>query len=177
VLTQFTDIEGRPVLANYIPIKGIYAAGRLDMDSEGLLFLTNDGALNHQISNPKTHVEKVYYVQIEGQPTEIDLNRLRQGLTIKNYRTLPCKAEVIPDPALASSGKNVTPHDETTWLRISLREGKKRQIRHMTAAIGFPTLRLIRVAIGPLSIAGLESGLWRYVNDDEINLLWRNAYS
>jgi len=144
------------------------------MDSEGLLFLTDDGALNHEISNPETHVEKVYYVQIEGQPAEMDLNRLREGLMIKNYRTKPCKAEIIPDPGFARSGKIVTPHDETTWLRISLYEGKKRQIRHMTAAIGFPTLRLVRVAIGPISIAGLEPGKWRYLSNDEVNLLRRN---
>jgi 23S rRNA pseudouridine2457 synthase len=172
VLSQFTDEgTGHPTLKDYIPVPDVYAAGRLDRDSEGLLLLTDDGALAHRLTHPKRHIEKIYWVQVEGIPGEMALAQLRQGVTVKGYETLPCAAEVIPEPGLPPRLKPVTPHGATAWLEIRLREGKKRQIRHMTAAVGLPTLRLVRVAIGPLTVAGLVPGEWRALTDGEVEAL------
>lgn len=174
VLTQFSDKVGRQTLADYIPVKNVYPAGRLDMDSEGLVLLTNDGTLNHKITTPRTHLDKVYYVQVEGKPDEDDLIQLRAGVLIKSHTTLPCQANVIPDPKFPVRNKPVVVKRDASWLRIVLWEGKKRQIRHMTAAIGFPTLRIVRTAIGSLTIEGLKPGQWRYLSEEEVNMLRKN---
>lgn len=172
VLSQFTDEgTGHPTLKQYIDVPGVYAAGRLDRDSEGLLLLTDDGILIKRLTDPKHHIEKTYWVMIEGEPTQDKLSQLERGIQLKDYRTLPCKARFIPDPGLPQRPRPVTPHGPTAWIEIKLREGKKRQIRHMTAAVGLPTLRLVRVAIGTIHLGSLNPGEWRDLTSDEINLL------
>ncbi|HXF83801.1 MAG TPA: pseudouridine synthase [Anaerolineales bacterium] len=172
VLSQFTDEgTGHPTLKQYVNVPGVYAAGRLDRDSEGLLLLTDDGALIKRLTDPRYHIEKTYWVMVEGIPDPDSLARLERGVLIKGYWTLPCKVRIIPTPRLPPRLKPVTPHGPTAWLEIKLREGKKRQIRHMTAAIGLPTLRLVRVAIGPLKLGKLPPGKWRDLTPDEIAML------
>lgn len=156
-MSQFTGAH--PNLADYISLPGYYPAGRLDKDSEGLLLLTNDGELQARISHPKFKMEKTYLVQVEGEPGEQTLGELRQGITLKDGKTKPAKVRTIecplprrdPDIRLRKS-------QPTSWLEIVIREGKNRQIRRMTAAIGHPTLRLYRSRIGPWSIDGVEIG-------------------
>ena len=172
VLSQFTDEgTGHPTLKQFIDIPDVYAAGRLDRDSEGLLLLTDDGALIKQLTDPKHHIEKTYWILAEGDPTPDKLTQLEQGIQLKDYRTLPAKARLISDPNLPPRPKPVTPHGPTSWIEIRLREGKKRQIRHMTAAVGLFTLRLIRVAIGQIPLGNLGPGEWRELTPKEINLL------
>lgn len=172
VLSQFTDEgTGYPTLKQFVDIPGVYAAGRLDRDSEGLLLLTDDGQLTKRLTDPRHHIEKTYWVMIEGDPTQDKLNKLELGVYLKGYRTLPSKVRIIPDSRLPARGKPVTPHGPTAWIEIKLREGKNRQIRHMTAAVGLPTLRLVRVAIGPLNLGNLKSGKWRYLSKDELDIL------
>lgn len=172
VLSQFTDEgTGHATLKDFIDVPHVYAAGRLDRDSEGLLLLTDDGALIKKISNPSHHIEKTYWALVEGEPMQTKLTQLERGIQLKGYRTRPCKTRVIPDPNLPARPKPVTPHGPTAWLEIKLREGKKRQIRHMTAAVGLFTLRLVRVAIGPLELGDLESGKWRELTTDELRSL------
>ena len=174
VLSQFTDEgTGHPTLKDYIDVPDIYAAGRLDRDSEGLLLLTDDGSLVKQLTDPKQHVEKIYWVQAEGEPTQDVLNQLRSGIKLKGYKTRAAQVRLIPDPDLPPRSKPVTPHGPTSWLEIKLREGKKRQIRHMTAAVKLFTLRLVRVAIGPVQLGGLKPGEWREVTVDEIKKIRR----
>ena len=174
VLSQFTDEgTGHPTLKQYIDVPDVYAAGRLDRDSEGLLLLTDDGGLIKRLTDPKHHIEKTYWVMIEGDPTQDKLTRLENGVQLKGYRTLPSKARLMPDPNLPPRPKPVTPHGPTAWVEIKLREGKKRQIRHMTAAVGIPTLQLFRVAIGPIKVGNLQPGAWRDLNQNEIKLLKR----
>lgn len=173
-LSQFTDEgTGHPTLKQYIDVPDVYAAGRLDRDSEGLLLLTDDGGLIKRLTDPKHHIEKTYWVMIEGDPTQDKLTRLENGVQLKEYRTLPAKARLIPDPDLPPRPKPVTPHGPTAWIEIKLREGKKRQIRHMTAAVGIPTLRLFRAAIGPIQLGDLQPGQWRDLTQNEIKLLRR----
>ena len=172
VLSQFTDEgTGHPTLRQYINIPDVYSAGRLDRDSEGLLLLTDDGALIKRLTDPKHHIEKTYWVMVEGEPTVDKLTQLEGGIQLKDYHTLPCKARLIPPPSLPPRPKPVTPHGPTAWIEIKLREGKKRQIRHMTAAVGLFTLRLIRVAIGPIQLGDLAVGEWRELTQVERNLL------
>jgi 23S rRNA pseudouridine2457 synthase len=172
VLSQFTDEgTGHPTLKQYIDVPGIYAAGRLDRDSEGLLLLTNDGSLIKRLTDPRHHVEKTYWVMVEGNPTQVKLAQLEQGIQLKDILTLPARVRLIPDPNLPPRSKPVTPHGPTAWIEIRLREGKKRQIRHMTAAVGLPTLRLVLVAIGRIRLGDLEPGTWRDLTPDEINSL------
>ena len=172
VLSQFTDEgTGHPTLKHYIDIPDVYAAGRLDRDSEGLLLLTDDGALIKRLTDPRHHIEKTYWVMIEGEPTPEKLTQLEGGIRLKNYVTLPCKARLIPNPDLPPRPKPVTPHGPTSWIEIKLREGKKRQIRHMTAAVGLFTLRLVRVAIGHIRLGNLRVGQWRELTRKEISLL------
>lgn len=172
VLSQFSDEgTGHPTLKKFINVPDVYAAGRLDRDSEGLLLLTDDGTLIKKLTDPKHHIEKTYWVMIEGEPTWQKLTQLEQGIQLKDYQTLPAKVRLIPSPSLPPRPKPVTPHGPTAWIEIKLREGKKRQIRHMTAAVGLFTLRLVRVAIGPIKLGDLEPGKWRELTTTEIRLL------
>ena len=172
VLSQFTDEgTGHATLKQFIDVPNVYAAGRLDRDSEGLLLLTDDGGLIKRITDPRHHIEKTYWAMVEGDPTQDKLERLERGLQLKDYRTLPAKTRLIPTPNLPARPKPVTPHGPTAWIEIKLREGKKRQVRHMTAAVGLFTLRLIRVAIGPIQIGGLNPGEWRDLTSHEMKSL------
>lgn len=172
VLSQFTDEgTGHPTLKSYINIPDVYAAGRLDRDSEGLLLLTDDGALIKKLTDPKNHVEKTYWVMVEGPLAEDKLTQLARGIQLKEYTTLPARVGIIPTPNLPPRSKPVTPHGPTAWLEFKLREGKKRQIRHMTAAVNLFTLRLIRTAIGEIHLGELETGAWRELSAEEIKLL------
>ncbi len=161
VLSSFTDPEGRETLQTYVDVPGVYAAGRLDRDSEGLLLLSNDGELIHRLTDPRYHLPKIYYAQVEGEVTPAALEALRHGVEIKDYRTRPAKVKEIPEPELPARSKPITPHAPTHWLQIEISEGKKRQVRHMTAAVGLPTLRLVRVAVGSIRLGDLQPGQWR----------------
>ncbi len=172
VLSSFTDPEGRATLSDYISLPNVYAAGRLDYDSEGLMLLTNDGKLNHRITVPNYHLPKVYLVQVEGVPDSTSMENLRNGPIIKgNYQTKPCQAEIIEPPLVTDRSKPVVLKKESGWIKLTLREGKKRQVRQMTAAVGFPTLRLIRLSIGPITITGLKNGEWQHLRVDEVDQL------
>jgi 23S rRNA pseudouridine2457 synthase len=172
VLSQFTDEgTGHPTLKGYIDAPNIYAAGRLDRDSEGLLLLTDDGALIKRLTDPKHHLEKTYWVMIEGDPTQDKLSRLEIGIQLKGYTTLPARVRIILTPSLPPRPRSVTPHAPTAWIEIKLREGKKRQIRHMTAAVGLFTLRLFRVAIGNVELGDLDVGKWRELSARELQSL------
>ena len=172
VLSQFTDEgTGHPTLKDYIDLPGVYAAGRLDRHSEGLLLLTDDGSLIKRLTDPKHHIEKTYWVLVEGESTQEALGRLRNGIQLKAYMTRPAKVRIIPDPELPPRSKPVTPHGPTLWLEIKLREGKKRQIRHMTAAVGLFTLRLVRAAIGNIMLGNLAAGDWRDLTAQEMHSL------
>ena len=174
VLSQFTDEgTGHPTLKDYIDVPNVYAAGRLDRDLEGLLLLTDDGSLVKRLTDPKHHAEKAYWVLVEGEPTQEALSSLRNGIQLKAYQTRPASVRIIPDPGLPPRSKPVTPHGPTVWLEMKLREGKKRQIRHMTAAVQLFTLRLVRVAIGPIQLGDLKPGEWREITSGEIKTLQR----
>jgi len=174
VLSQFTDEgTGYPTLKDYIDVPDVYAAGRLDRDSEGLLLLTDDGMLIKLLTDPKHHVEKTYWVLVEGEPTQEVLSQLENGIELKGYTTRPTQVRLIPDPGLPPRSKPVTPHGPTSWLEIKLREGKKRQIRHMTAAVKLFTLRLVRVAIGPIQLGDMQLGEWRQLTNSELKNLRR----
>ena len=174
VLSQFTDEgTGHPTLKRFIDVPNVYAAGRLDRDSEGLLLLTDDGPLIKRLTDPKHHLEKTYWVMVEGDPSPDQLTRLERGIQLKEYRTLPAKVRLIPDPGLPPRTRPVTPHGPTAWLEVKLREGKKRQVRHMTAAVGLFTLRLLRVAIGEIGPGELAPGAWRDLTPHEIARLKR----
>ena len=172
VLSQFTDEgTGHPTLKQFIDVPNVYAAGRLDRDSEGLLLLTDDGALIKRLTDPKHHIEKTYWVMVEGGPTQDKLTQLASGIQLKDYMTLRAKVRVIPTPSLPPRPKPVTPHGPTAWIEVKLREGKKRQIRHMTASVGLFTLRLFRVAIGNIQLGDLKVGQWRELTKDELKTL------
>jgi 23S rRNA pseudouridine2457 synthase len=161
VLCQFTDRQGRPTLADYIDDKNVYAAGRLDMDSEGLVVLTDDGALQHKITDPKNKMEKTYRVQLEGEVSDEALQALTHGIELNDGRTLPARAKRIEQPAVL--WPRVPPirerkHIPTSWIELTIREGRNRQVRRMTAAVGFPTLRLIRYRVGSWTIDGIGNG-------------------
>lgn len=160
VLSQFTDNNGRPTLSDLVDVPGVYPAGRLDFDSEGLLLLTDDGRLQHQISHPHKKLPKTYWVQVEGRVTEEALGKLRQGVVLKDGLTAPAKASRLPSPSVwprtppVRERKNIP----TSWLQLTITEGRNRQVRRMSAAVGFPTLRLIRVAIGSWRLGELKPG-------------------
>lgn len=172
VLSQFTDEgTGHPTLKDFINIPNVYAAGRLDRDSEGLLLLTDDGTLIKRLTDPKHHIEKTYLVMVEGAPTQEKLSQLSNGVQLKEHFTRPASFRLIPDPDLPARPKPVTPHGPTHWLEVKLREGKKRQIRHMTASVGLFTLRIFRIAIGAIKLEGVQVGQWRDLTQIEIRSL------
>ena len=169
VLPQFTDkgTEGsaRPTLSDYIDIRDVYPAGRLDLDSEGLMLLTDDGRLQARISDPKFKMPKSYLVQVEGDVSDAALARLRAGVKLKDGLTRPAEAERIADPQLWPRDPPVRFRKTVPdgWIRLTISEGRNRQVRRMTAAVGFPTLRLVRWAIGDWTVEGLEQGKWREI--------------
>jgi len=177
VLSQFTDEKSetqRHTLKDYVTIPDVYPVGRLDRDSEGLILLTNNGRIQHQLSDPKFQHPRTYWVQVERIPDEAALQQLRQGVSIQGYQTRPAKVQFLPhEPDLPPRHppirfrKSVT----TTWIELTLTEGKNRQVRRMTAAVGFPTLRLVRVAIAHLHLAGLQPGEWRDLEPEELRPL------
>jgi len=172
VICKFSPAPGKQTLADFIEVPRVYPAGRLDTDSEGLLLLTDDGALQARISSPKFKLAKIYWAQVEGAPTAEALAPLRQGVDLGDFVTQAAGARLIDEPA------NLWPRDPpirhrvkipTAWLEITLREGKNRQVRRMTARVGFPTLRLVRAAIGQIEVNGLGLGAWREIDP---TLLW-----
>ncbi|WP_038052182.1 pseudouridine synthase [Thioalkalivibrio sp. ALJ1] len=160
VLPQFTDPEGRPTLADFIDVPGVYPAGRLDRDSEGLLVLTDDGRLNARLTQPKHKTSKTYWVQVEGEPDDAAFEALRHGVKLKDGLTRPAKVERMAPPDLPERDPPVRfrRHIPTRWLAITLREGRNRQVRRMTAAVGHPTLRLVRYRVGSWTLDGLARG-------------------
>jgi 23S rRNA pseudouridine2457 synthase len=168
VLCQFTDSEGRRTLKEFIPISGVYAAGRLDYRSEGLLLLTDDGKLIRRLTEPRFMHPKTYLAQVEGCLTDHAVRALQEKIVLPGTQTRLVQAELISEPALPPRPAPVRDYHPTSWLRITLFEGKKHQVRRMTAAVGFPTLRLVRIAIGPISLGELQPGGWRELNQREI---------
>ena len=167
VLSQFTPEGKWRALDEFIPVKGVYVAGRLDADSEGLLILTDDGKLQARIADPKHKLEKTYWAQVEGVPDEAALDKLRAGIRLSDFTALPAKVRLIDEPpGLWQRDPPIRYRAAipTSWLEIRIREGKNRQVRRMTAAIGYPTLRLIRAAIGAATLAGLALGQWRQID-------------
>jgi len=173
VTCQFRNDAGRATLADYLPVPAVYPAGRLDRDSEGLLLLTDDGRLQHRISAPGRKLAKRYWVQVEGTPDAEALARLRAGVAVRARRTRPASVQRIPEPALwpRSPPVRYRARIPTSWLEIVLHEGRNRQVRHMTAAVGHPTLRLVRHAIGTITVEGLAPGQWRDLGPAEIRRL------
>jgi 23S rRNA pseudouridine2457 synthase len=170
VLSCFTDPEGHATLADFISVPDVYPAGRLDYDTEGLLVLTSDGALAHRITDPRHKLPKVYVVQVERIPDDAALASLRRGVLLKGRRTRPAEVELLPEapdlpprPVPIRFRKSVP----TAWLKVTLREGQNRQIRRMTAAVGHPALRLVRVAVGPVTLSDLQPGQWRELKGAE----------
>jgi 23S rRNA pseudouridine2457 synthase len=173
VVCQFSPHASRPTLKDFVVIPNLYPAGRLDWDSEGLVVLTDDGKLQHRISNPSGKMEKTYWVQVEGEATDVAIQRLAAGIEINGVRTRPARATRIGEPT--ALGPRDPPiryrkHITTSWLEIRLSEGRNRQVRRMTAATGFPTLRLIRSSIGPWTLAGLASGAYREIEKPELSI-------
>ncbi|MCL4156110.1 UNVERIFIED_CONTAM: hypothetical protein GTU68_027485 [Idotea baltica] len=168
VVCQFSEHEKHPTLKNYIDIPNVYAAGRLDTDSEGLLILTDDGALQHRLSHPKHKEIKTYWAQVEGAPSKADLAPLLSGVALSDFTTQPAQVRIIDEPRHLwvrvppiRERKNIP----TTWLEIKISEGKNRQVRRMTANIGFPTLRLIRASIGAYSLDEVALGAYKILKD------------
>lgn len=173
VLSQFTDQEGRPTLADHVTEKGYYPAGRLDYDSEGLMLLTNDGQVQHHVASPRFKMPKTYWVQVEGIPQEEQLMALRKGVALKDGLTKPAKVSRLNEQQVEATLWPRTPpirerkNKPTSWLSITITEGRNRQVRRMTAAVDLPTLRLVRVAIGHWQLDGLQPGQWR---KEQLNL-------
>lgn len=172
VICQFTPESGHQSLKDFIPLSDFYPAGRLDADSEGLVLLTDDGKLQHQISDPKFKLPKTYWVQVEGKPDEAALNRLRQGVVLGDFRTQPAQAYLMDEPSplwQRTPPIRYRRNIATTWMSLILSEGKNRQVRRMTAAVLFPTLRLIRFAIGKYTLQDLAPGEWRLLKNIQWN--------
>ena len=168
VLTQFNDSDGRATLKDFVDVPGVYPAGRLDRDSEGLLLLTNDGRLQARIADPRHKLPKTYWVQVEGEPSDEQLDQLRKGVQLNDGPTLPAEARRLEEPQLWERDPPVRFRKSvpTAWLELVIREGRNRQVRRMTAAVGLPTLRLVRVRIGPWQLDGLQPGEWREVSPE-----------
>ena len=161
VLCQFTDDENRPTLADYIKTKNVYAAGRLDRDSEGLVVLTDDGKLQHSITDPKHKMEKTYWVQVDGEISDSAIVQLQNGIQLKDGKTLPATVKRIEQPDdlwERNPPIRIRKHIPTSWIELTIREGKNRQVKRMTATVNFPTLRLIRSRVGPWEIGSLKPG-------------------
>jgi 23S rRNA pseudouridine2457 synthase len=171
VLCQFTDTRGRATLQQFIPIPGVYPAGRLDYRSEGLLLLTDDGALVQRLTDPRFEHPKTYYAQVEGIITVEAIHALQEQILLPGLQTHKASAEMIGEPDLPPRSKPVRPYHPTSWVKITLYEGKKHQVRRMTAAVGFPTLRLVRMAIGSLGLGNLAPGEWLDLSRREIKSL------
>jgi len=171
VVCKFRPESGRRTLADFIPVKNVYPAGRLDTDSEGLLLLTDNGVLQARISSPRDKLPKIYWAQVEGEPTDAAMLALRSGMRLSDFMTKPAGARIIETP------HNLWPRSPpiryrakipTAWLELTLREGKNRQVRRMTAHVGCPTLRLVRVSIGRVTVDGLAPGEWREIDSDSL---------
>ena len=170
VLCQFTDAEGRATLKDYLPIAGVYPVGRLDRDSEGLVLLTDDGPLAHRLTDPRFEHPRTYLVQVERVPGPAAREALRRGVVLADGPTRPAEVELLESaPSLPDRPVPIRfrKHVPTAWLRLTLREGRNRQVRRMTAAVGFPTLRLVRIAIGPIELGDLAPGQWRELTAQE----------
>ena len=168
VVCQFSKHDNHETLKDFIPIPDVYPAGRLDTDSEGLIILTDDGLFQHQISNPKYKMQKTYWAQVEGTPKESDLDELRLGVDLGDFKTLPAEIKIIDQPK--TLWERTPPIRErktipTTWLEIKISEGKNRQVRRMTGKIGYPTLRLIRYAIGAYTLEDLDLGIYKIIHE------------
>lgn len=175
VACKFSPEPGRPTLADFIDVRRVYPAGRLDTDSEGLLLLTDDGRLQARIAEPRHKLRKLYWAQVEGIPTSEALHALRTGVDLGEFVTRPAEARVIDEPAglwPRNPPIRFRARIPTTWLELGLREGRNRQVRRMTARVGFPTLRLVRAAIGHVTLDGLAPGEWREIDP---NAPWRRA--
>lgn len=176
VLPCFTDPAGRPTLADFVSVPGVYAAGRLDRDSEGLMVLTSDGTLAHYLTDPRHNLPKVYLAQVERLPDDAAVGRLAQGILLKGTGTRPAEVQVLtaapalPDRPVPIRYRKSVP---TSWLRITLREGMNRQVRRMTAAVGHPTVRLVRIAMGPVALGDLQPGRWRDLTSSEMAQIHR----
>ncbi len=169
VVTQFRESGDQPTLKDYIPLADVYSAGRLDKDSEGLLVLSDDALLLARLTHPTHRVAKVYWAQVEGAPDASALARLRRGVRLKDGVTRPAEADLMAEPDglwPRTPPIRFRKHIPTAWLRIVLREGKNRQVRRMTAAVGYPTLRLIRYAVGPWTLDGLPPGHWKEISGE-----------
>jgi len=180
VLPCFTDPEERPTLADYVAIPGVYAAGRLDQDSEGLMLLTSDGALAHRITDPQHKLPKVYLAQVERVPDERAITQLCQGVVLAGKRTRPAEVRLLAEePSLPERPVPIRfrKHVPTAWLEITIHEGMNRQVRRMTAAVGHPTLRLVRIAIGAVRLGDLKPGEWRDLRKSDITLLSGRPHS
>jgi 23S rRNA pseudouridine2457 synthase len=177
VLSNFIDSEGRPTLKSYIPVTGVYAAGRLDYDSEGALILTNDGDLISKVTQPDHHIPKTYWAMVLGEITDEALVSLSNGVIIEGVKTRRCKAMRISDPQLTERDVPGTRKGPVSWVQLILREGRKRQVRRMTASVGFPTLRLFREAIGNITVENLEPGKWRFLEKTEVDSLRKESWT
>ncbi|WP_299824067.1 pseudouridine synthase [uncultured Pontibacter sp.] len=174
VLTQFTDEAGRATLKDYVPVPNIYPVGRLDYDSEGMVLLTDDKTLQHRLSDPQFKIEKTYWVQVDGIPTDEALTNLRLGVLIKGTKTSPAKVQLLeeePNVWERSTPIRFRKNIPTSWIEIKISQGMNRQVRRMTAAVGYPTLRLIRPGIGPLTLGNLQPGEYRELTADEVTQL------